>query len=82
MQQNVYVVMANRIELEKLAIQGVRQPGHRMPVRGLKAGECPFHGVPGQTCAHVSVISDVKIVVEICEVVMNDRVVEGKRNQS
>jgi hypothetical protein len=74
--------VAHRVELEKLAIQGMRQPSHWMPVRSLKAGECPFHGVPGDARAHMGIVCDVKIVVEICEVVMNDRVVEGKRNQS
>ena len=67
MQQQVHVVMAGRIELEKLAIQGVRKPGQRMPVGLIESCERPMHRVPVQPLLHVQVVRDVTRVIVIDE---------------
>lgn len=75
-------MVPNGIELEELTIQGMGQPCERMPVGSLKAGEGPFHRIPGQARANMGVIGDVIIVVEVGEVVMNDGIVESQDHQS
>src|SRR5579863_2932291 len=82
MQQDVYIMVSNRVQLEQLAVKSVRQPSKGMPVRRLKTGERPFHSLPGQARPYMSVVGNVKVIVEICEVVVNDGVVERKRKHS
>src|ERR1017187_1760048 len=71
--------MASRIELKELPIQGVRKPGHRMPIGLIEAGESPRYGVPGKSCLNVEVARDIAVVVVIDERMMNRRGVENKR---
>ena len=73
--------MTSGVQSEQLAIESVRQPGRRMPVGAVTARECPLHGVPSQARAHMRVIRDVAVVVEVRESVMDDGIVESKRQQ-
>src|SRR5262245_43758728 len=41
MQQDVDVVVADGIQTEQLAVQGMRKPSQRMPVSLFGGGECP-----------------------------------------
>lgn len=70
-----------RIQPEKLAVESMGNPGQRMPIGRLTAGKRPLDGIPGQARAHVSVIDNVQIVVEVGESVMYDIVVESQRQQ-
>src|SRR5579863_395941 len=81
MQQNINVVVPGRILSKQLAIESVREPGQRMPVGLIKAGNRPLDRVPVQPGANVSVVGDVAVVVEIDEGMMNDRVVERESGE-
>ena len=82
MQQDVGVVMSRRVETEYLNVERMRHPGERMPIRQFVGRQCPLDGVPGQTGAHMRVVGDVSIVVEIHERMMTRRVVENQRYQN
>ena len=71
--------MASRIKLKKLAIQGVREPGQRMPIGLIVGGECPLDRVPVEPVLNVNVLGDIAIVVVIDERMMNRRVVKSER---
>ena len=74
-------MVTSRIQLEELVVESVRQPGNWVPVGVIKTRECPLHGVPSQTRAHMRVIRNVAVVVVVHESVMNDGIVESKRQQ-
>ena len=76
MEQYICAVMASRFELKELAIQGVRKPGHGMPIGLIVAGESPLDRVPVEPGLNVDIFRDVGVVVVIDEWVMNRRVVE------
>ncbi len=77
MQQYVGAVVASRIELKQLAIQSVREPGHRMPIGLIVGGESPRYRVPSETCLNVEVVRDIAIVVVIDERMLNRRIVKN-----
>ena len=77
MQQYIGAVMASRIELKELAIQGVREPGHGMPIGLIVSGESPRDRVPGEPGLNVEVLGDIAVVVVIDERVMNRRIVKN-----
>ena len=72
MKQHVDVVVSGGMFAEQLAIEGVGQPGQRMPVGLIKAGECPLDRLPMQPRANVDVVGNVAIIIEIDEGMMND----------
>src|SRR5664280_3514412 len=76
MEQYICAVMASRFELKELAIQGVRKPGHGMPIGLIVAGESPLDRVPVESGLNVDIFRDVGVVVVIDEWVMRRRVVE------
>ena len=59
------IVMSSGIEMEKLIINDMRQPGQRMPVRLRVRRKCPPDRFPGQARAKMWVFSDVAIVVKV-----------------
>ncbi len=78
MQQKIYVVMAGGIEAKELAVQGVRQPGQRMPVSVAKGGERPLHGIPCQAAMDLGIFQDIRRVIKVDELVMDDGTVESE----
>ncbi len=76
-QEQVHVVMPRRIELKKLNIRGVRQPGQRMPVGSGEGGEGPPHRAPMQTGLHMEIVEDVVRVIVVGKWVIVDRIVKG-----
>ena len=60
MQEEIYIVVSGGIQIKKLAIQRVREPGQRMPIRLIVGGECPLDCVPVQTGLHVQIFRDVR----------------------
>ena len=75
-QEQIYVVVTGGIQLKKLAIQGVREPGQRMPVGLIVSGERPLDRVPLQAGLHVHVFRDVDGVVVVDERMLVYRIVE------
>jgi hypothetical protein len=73
-------VMPDRIELKKLAIERVREPRKRMPVRLIERGERPGNRAPAQPRAHLRVVDDIAVVIKIHKTVMRHRVVECQRH--
>ena len=67
---------------KQLAIEFVREPRNRMPVRVRGCRECPRDRVPGESRLDVGVLRDVEIVVEVEERGANDRVVKSKGCQN
>ena len=80
-QQEIDVVVADRIELKDLAIQGMRQPSQRMPVSVAKSRERPFHRVPSQAALNLGIFQNIGRVIEIDELVMNDGIVKSERGR-
>src|SRR5436305_6200744 len=81
MKQQTYIVMTAGVFPKQLPITRMRKPGQRMPVRLLASKQRPFQACPVQPSFHVRVIGHVKVVVEIDESVVNNRVVERQRDQ-
>ena len=76
MQEQIHYVVAGGMQLEKLAIQGVRKPGQRMPVGLIKSCERPMHRVPVQPLLHVQVGRDVTRVIVIDKRMLVDGIVK------
>ena len=76
MQQRVGVMVSGWIQMEELAIEHVGEPGERMPVALVIAGERPLDRLPIETIANVSVVRYVAIVVVVDKRMPADRVVE------
>ncbi len=70
-QQHVHQVRPGRIKVKELAIQLVRHPGDRMPVRGHRGLHCPFDGGQRQPSLNMAIIDDIVPVVEIQERMMH-----------
>ena len=77
-QQNAGVMVTDRIELKQLAIEGVRKPGQRMPVRLIERGECPSYRFPVKTRPNMRILGDIAIVVEVHETIARHGIVESK----
>ena len=71
-------MVAGGIEAKDLAVQGMRQPGHGMPVSGVKGSERPLHRVPGETGLHLGISQNIDGVIKIGELVMGDGIIESE----
>ena len=60
MQQQVDVVVSGRIQLKKLAVQGVRKPGERMPGVHIEGSEGPRDCVPIDPALDLNIVRHVK----------------------
>ncbi len=78
MQEQVHFMMPGWIELEKLYICGVRQPGQRMPVGCGVGGERPRHRAPVQTGLYMEVVEDVVGVIIVGKRMAANRIVKGE----
>src|SRR5580700_11022901 len=66
------------IQVKQRAIQRMRHPRQRMPVRLLGGCQRPRDSVRGQALTDVQILGDVAVVVIVHEGMVVDRVVEGK----
>src|ERR1035441_7659466 len=57
-------VMAEGLQPVKLAVQHVRQPRQRMPIRSVSARESPPHALPPQSRLHPWIVGEVIRIVE------------------
>ena len=72
-------MVANRIEVEELAVQCMRQPCQRVPVALIKSRERPLHGGPRQATLNMPVPKNVGPIVEIDKLVPDDGIVKSER---
>src|SRR5262249_2268098 len=70
--QRVDQMMTRRLHTEKLAIQHMRNPCQRMPIRRVSRTKRPDDIGPGQSCDDVRVLEDVIAVVNVDEVMPDD----------
>src|SRR5579862_486597 len=78
MKKKVDIVMTGGIQPEDLIIQCVREPGERVPVRIIEAGEGPADRVPCQSGLNVGVLGDVAVVIDIDKFVVDKGIVESQ----
>ena len=64
-------------EMKESVIEGMRQPGERVPICLLRAAERPFDCVPGQPSADMLIAGHVGGVVEADKIVRTIRVVHA-----
>src|ERR1700685_3573929 len=72
-------MMAGWIQVEQLAVQGMREPGQGMPIRLLRAGQRPGNRVPTETRSHVGIENNIAVVIVVDEGMTTGRVVERER---
>jgi len=58
-------MMTACVETENLAVQGMRQPRQRMPVRLLRCAESPCDILPAQSRVHMGIVDDVVEIIQI-----------------
>ena len=78
MKQNAGEVMPGWIQPKELAIQHVRNPGHRVPVTGMAGGKGPSERRPGQACLDVRIFCDIGLVIVIQECMIKSRRKDSK----
>src|SRR4051812_9981584 len=69
--------MAAGIESENLTVDHVRQPRKRVPVTGVEGGERPDDSPPAQAGRDHRVVANVKVIIEIDELVPEDLRING-----
>ena len=75
MQQDAREVMSRRIQAKQRAIERVRHPSQRMPVRLLRRGQGPRNRIGSQALADVRIIDDIAVVVIVHERMAIDGIV-------
>ena len=65
--------MARRLEAVKLAVQHVRKPRDRMPVRRVGLREGPVDALPSQPRLHLRIICQVRRIIESDEARLDHR---------
>jgi hypothetical protein len=73
--------MASGIQTIELAIQHVRNPGQRMPVRGIRVRKGPNHSRPREARLNMRICRDVCRVIEIDEIMMYQGPIQGCRHE-
>ena len=82
MEKHVDGVGARRVQAENLAIEGMREPGDRVPVRRFRGVKGPNDGVPGESGTNLGIVGNVRDVVVIKKWSAGDRVIECNRGQN
>ena len=59
--------MAAGVEVKELAIQGVREPGERMPVGLLRRRKCPADRFRSESGANVGILGYITVIIVIYE---------------
>src|ERR1700691_2838521 len=78
MHEDAHVMMPGGVQSQKFAVERVREPGQRMPVRLLVCGESPLHSRPGQAGPYVRVVDDIGVVIIAEKAVTSYRVVASQ----
>src|SRR5262249_42316151 len=65
MERNIHKMVHARFNAEDLAIEHVGEPGERMPVEQVHAGERPGNRMGSQTRLYERILCEVQVVVEI-----------------
>ena len=81
MEKHVLIVMAGRIQAEHLDVEGVRDPGQRMPVGGIAVEKRPGYRAQGQAVLDVRVLGYVLGVIEVGEGMLVYRRINGEGNE-
>ena len=82
MEKDVDDMGALRVQAENLAIESMREPGDRVPVRRFRSMKSPNEGVPGESGTNLGIIGDIYDVVKIEKRSARDRVIECNRRQN
>ena len=82
MEKYVGGMVAVRLQAENLAIESIRQPGHRVPVQSVRGAKSPKGGVPGESGPNLGIVRNVNLVVVIEKGSASGRVIECNRRQS
>src|SRR6266576_3549112 len=73
--------MAGRFDAVKLAVEHVRNPGHGMPVRGMRVSESPVNGRPGHAILDGRVLQHITRIVIVSEIQPNEGQVHCQNSQ-
>src|SRR5271166_737939 len=84
MKNEVHVVWTGGLGTKDFAVEGMRKPSHRVPVRhvrsnGSNGGERPLHRVPGQSRSDMGIGIEVRPVVKLRERMRMNRGIYGNR---
>jgi hypothetical protein len=63
-------VMFTGVQTEKLAVEHMRKPGHRMPVSNIRKPKGPFNALARQTGLYVLVLIHIQAIIETYKVMM------------
>ena len=80
-QQDIVQMVPAACEAEELAVEHVRNPGHREPVGSVARGQRPFQSLRGQSLADVHVAGGVIRIVVVDEVEVANLRVDRKSRQ-
>jgi hypothetical protein len=78
MEKHVDGMGAGWVQAENLAIESMREPGDRVPVRRFRGVESPNDGVPGEPGTNVEIVGDMELVVVIEKWSAGNGVIERK----
>ena len=81
MNERVHEQMPTGIETKELAVEHMREPGERMPVRGVKSSESPGNPFQRQAAADHGIVPDVKIVIQADEL-MTDHLAVNRESDN
>ncbi len=79
--QQVGQVMTRRTQSVKLAIQHVREPRQRVPIRAMNVSEGPLQPRPSQSRRNLRIAGDVIVVIEGEKVQIDDRQIDRHGSQ-
>ena len=65
MQEDVLVVMSGGIEAENVDVDGVGDPGERVPVAGITVREGPYGGVQRQAVFNMRIVNNEFGIVDV-----------------
>src|ERR1700685_779861 len=77
MQKYVFVVMSGGIEAEEVDVDGMRNPGERMPIACVTVSESTHRGIQRQHVFYMRIIRDVLGVVDVDERVTVNGGIDG-----
>jgi hypothetical protein len=81
MKKNIREVMSRWIQPPKLAVEHVRHPSQRVPIRGIGMSESPDNALRSQPSPDMRVVGNVVSVVQAKKWVMADRGVNRDGHQ-
>ncbi len=76
----VHEMMCACVETEKLTVDHMRNPRHRMPIGGVAFCKCPDDVSFREAACYVGIIIDIFIIVKINKIMFLDRPVRSKNS--